>query len=185
MVRQNNIRRVILFALRLAIIAPAVLVIWGLCLPAYAWFIGQCASMVLNIFGHGIERVVVDAEGLLNSKTKMGFVLGERMPTTPIALVVSNIATFVALVLATRRLGWRDRGWAVALGVAVLAASHVTHVVVFFAFAKGIQQHPQVPTAIAQIFISLPFLLWIALVFLGSYGNDGTDGIHERDGKGA
>ncbi len=164
---ESHLRRVTLFALRLALITPFVLALWWLSMPAYAWLVGQVAALLLKVAGgYPIEHVVVKAVGFLNTDTTLGFDLGDRTPTTPVSWVVTNVAVYVALVLATRRIDWKQRLRALAIGAAVLAATQVTHIVVFFHFAKAIARDPQIPTAIAQIFITLPFLLWIVLAYL-------------------
>lgn len=178
-----DIRRVALFALRLACIAPIALALWWLCMPAYAWLVGNAAALPLTIAGYPIRHVVVTAGGFLNTETTLGFDLGDRVSEAPVSWVVTNVAVYVALVLATRRLDWRKRLRALAIGAAVLAVTHVTHLVVFFSFAKTIARYPQLPTALAQIFVTLPFLLWIVLAYWrGEGAGERTD---NADMKGA
>ena len=166
MASDSHIRRIALFALRLAVIAPVVLALWWLCMPVYARAVGEISAMVLRLFGaFPIQRVVIHASGMLNTGTTLGFDLGDRTPSIEIAEVLTNLATFVSLVLATRRLNWTTRLGGLAAGLAVLVLSHVTYVVVFFAYAKTIARYPQIPTAIGQIFVTLPFLLWIVLAY--------------------
>jgi len=134
-------------------------------MPVYAWLLGHAAALPLKAAGYPIRRVLVTSGGLLNTDTTLGFDLGDRISETPVSWVVTNMAVYIALVLATRRLGWR--GWvrALAIGATVLALTHLTHLVVFFSLAKTIARYPQLPTAIAQIFVTLPFLLWIVLAY--------------------
>lgn len=139
------------------LITPAVLTLWWLSMPAYTRTIGECAAVVLRVMGYPIERVVVNAHGFLNTDTTLGFALGGAVPTAPISWVVTNIAIYISLILATRRMHWKRRVRALAIGLATLVAAHIMHVVVFFAFAPAIERNPQIPTAIAQILITLPF----------------------------
>ena len=165
MANESNLRRVALFALRLICIAPAALAAWWWTMPAYAWILGHTAALVLKCGGFPIRGVIVHANGFLNTDTTLGFDLGGRTPTMPVSWVITNVAVYVSLVLATRRVTWRKRARAIGIGAAILAGTHITHIVVFFVFAKAIALHPQVPTAIGQIFVTLPFLLWIVLVY--------------------
>ncbi len=165
MADESQLRRVALFGLRLVLITPAVLTLWWLSMPAYTRTIGECAAVVLRVMGYPIERVVVNAHGFLNTDTTLGFALGGAVPTAPISWVVTNIAIYISLILATRRMHWKRRVRALAIGLATLVAAHIMHVVVFFAFAPAIERNPQIPTAIAQILITLPFLLWIVLAY--------------------
>lgn len=176
MANESHLRRVTLFALRLICVTPFVLVLWWLSMPAYAWVVAHVAALVLRFGGYPIEDVVITAHGLLNSDTTLDFVTRNKTRTMPVSWVVTNVAVFVALVLVTQRLTWKVRLRAVALGFAVLAVTHVTHIVVFFAFSKAIARNPQIPTAIAQVFITLPFLLWIVLAYWRS-------GVPEAVGK--
>ncbi|NUM54548.1 MAG: hypothetical protein HUU46_12955 [Candidatus Hydrogenedentes bacterium] len=166
MADESHVRRVALFALRLVCITPFVLALWWLSMPVYSWGIGQAAALLLKVFGgYPIKGVIISAHGLLNTDTTLGFALDNRTPTTPVSWVVTNVAVFIALVLATRRLTWRQRATALGIGWAILAITHIAHIVVFFAFSKVIARNPQAPTAIAQIFITLPFLLWVVLAY--------------------
>lgn len=166
MADEPHLRRVMLFAARVIVIAPLVLALWWLFMPVYAWLVGQSAALFLKaVEGYPILRVIIKASGFLNTDTSLGFDLGDRVPTTPVSWVVTNMSVYITLVLATRRLNWRQRARALGIGGAILAATHVTHLIVFFTFAKAIVRHPQIPTAVAQIFITLPFLLWIVLAY--------------------
>ncbi|MCC6796614.1 MAG: hypothetical protein IT366_15945 [Candidatus Hydrogenedentes bacterium] len=165
MADESQLRRVTLFALRLMLITPVLLALWWLSMPLYARVIGECAAVVLRVMGYPIERVVVNAHGFLNTDTTLGFALGGSVPTAPISWVVTNVAIYISLILATRRMKWNYRARALGIGLATLLAAHIAHVVVFFAFAPAIERNPQVPTAIAQILITLPFLLWIVLAY--------------------
>ncbi|GMV95095.1 MAG: hypothetical protein AMXMBFR82_48730 [Candidatus Hydrogenedentota bacterium] len=162
----NRIRRLLWFAVRVLLSIPVCLALWWLVLPAYAWAIGHAAALLLRFpFGFDIDGVTVEASGILNTGTLLGFQLGERNPSLPIAQLVSNIATYAALVIATSGIAWKRRALIAAIGFAVLAAGHVVYLVLAFAFADTMARNPVVPTAIAQAFITLPFVLWIALAY--------------------
>lgn len=165
MADESHLRRVTLFALRLMLITPVVLALWWLSMPAYARVIGECAAVVLRVMEYPIDRVVVNAHGYLNTDTTLGFALGGAVPTAPISWVVTNIAIYISLILATRRMNLRRHVRALGIGIGTLVVAHIAHVVVFFAFAPAIERNPQIPTAIAQILITLPFLLWIVLAY--------------------
>ncbi len=186
MADKSQLRRVTLFALRLTIITPVVLALWWWAMPVYARGIGHVAALVLRVMGYPIERVVVIASGFLNTDTTLGFALGGSIPTAPISWVVTNVAIYISLILATHSMNWRRRARALAIGLATLLAAHIAHIVVFFAFAPAIERNPQFPTAIAQILITLPFLLWIVLAywtepaFLPAQGEDSTSQFHSE-----
>jgi hypothetical protein len=145
---------------------PLCLALWWLALPAYAWVIGHIAAVFLRFpGGFVIDGVTVETAGILNTGTMLGFKLGERNPSLPIAQLVSNIATYAALALASSGITWKRRAAIAAIGFAILAAGHVAYLVLAFTFSSIMAQNPVVPTAIAQAFITLPFVLWIALAY--------------------
>ena len=82
-----------------------------------------------------------------------------------VGLLVTNVASYVALVLAMPRLTWRRRGWALGLGIAILIGGHLIFAVGVFAFYETVALHPQLPKAVGQLFVTLPFLLWIMLAY--------------------
>jgi hypothetical protein len=166
MQHDHRVRRLLWFALRVLLAIPVCLALWWLFLPAYAWVIGQIAALFLRFpAGYAIDGVTVVPDGILNTNTMLGFKLGNRNPSLPIAQLVSNIATYAALVIATSGITLKRRAAIAAIGFAILAAGHVAYLVLTFAFSNAMAQNPVVPTAIAQAFITLPFVLWIALAY--------------------
>ncbi len=166
MPRDNRIRRFLWFAVKVLLAIPVCLALWWWMLPVYAWFIGEIAAVFLRFpCGYAIDGVTVAPSGILNTGTMLGFKLGDHNPSLPIAQLVSNIATYAALVIATSGITLKRRAAIGAIGFAILAAGHVTYLVLAFAFSNAMAQNPVLPTAIAQAFITLPFVLWIALAY--------------------
>ena len=160
------LRKALAFIARFALLAPVCLVLWWLALPVYARVLGTVAGLVLRIApGLPIDGVAVKPDGILNTRTVLtltginqGIAIGE---------LTSNIAPFIALVLATGGLPMRRRLFGLLAGTAVLAACHLLFLTIAFAFAEPLARAPQLPTALGQLFITLPFLLWVVLVYWG------------------
>lgn len=85
----------------------------------------------------------------------------------PIALLVTNMAPYLALVLATPGLRLLRRLFILILGAAILFAGHILFVVLALYYREAIAAAPHIPHAIAQFYLTLPFLLWIILAYWG------------------
>lgn len=154
------------FCAKLVVLAPVCLVGWWLAFPSYAWIVGQVSRFTLTYAaGYPIDHVVVNAGGILNTNTTLGFALGDRTPSAPVANIMSNTAVFFALVLSTANVEWKRRTVSLAAGAFILFATHVAYAVIWFTFAPAIEREPQIPMAIGQIFVTLPFVLWIAMAY--------------------
>ncbi len=164
--KENRVRKLLWFLLKVLLAVPVCLAIWWTVLPAYAWAIGHMAALFLRyVAGYPIEGVTVERAGLLNTSTMLGFSLSGRNPSLPIAQLASNIATYAALILATGGIGLRRRAAIAGIGVAVLCAGHILYLILAFRFSGVMARNPVIPTAIAQAFITLPLVLWIALAY--------------------
>ncbi|GMU92765.1 MAG: hypothetical protein AMXMBFR4_18230 [Candidatus Hydrogenedentota bacterium] len=154
------------FCAKLIALAPVCLVVWWLALPSYAWIVGRVSRLALtHAAGYPIDHVVVHPGGILNTNTTLGFALGDRTPSAPVANIMSNTAVFIALVLSTANLEWKRRAISLAAGAFILFATHVAYAVIWFTFAPAIERDPQIPMAIGQLFVTLPFVLWIATAY--------------------
>lgn len=150
------------FALFLAVLAP----LWWLLLPHYGWLLVQGCGSVLK-FGLGMPILAgrIDAQGLLNTGSLLVFNLEGRDTTLKLGQLVTNLPPFVALVLATPGLIWRRRLRVLAAGTGILIGSHVLFIVVMLRFGAQLQAAAEIPTAVSQFLLTLPFLLWIALAY--------------------
>ncbi|MBI4560356.1 MAG: hypothetical protein HY706_22440 [Candidatus Hydrogenedentes bacterium] len=156
-----------LFLGRLVLLAPVCLVLWWLIMPYYAWVLGEISVVVLRyLLRLPVESVTVEPSGFLNTETLLRFGWESRTREIAMCVLVTNIATFVALVLATprgARLTLRRRLRTLALGTGILALGQEVYLILAFTFAGAVSQSPEFPTALAQVFITLPFPLWVVL----------------------
>ena len=166
-------RSVVLFCLRFLLYVAVLMVLWWLLLPQYGALLAHIAGAVLR---HGfrvpLELGAVRPEGILNTQSLLVFTVGGRESVLPIAMLVTNVPPYLALVLATLGIGWRRRLGILALGCAILALGHTAFLVYAFRFqlaARAAQESApafgEFPMAIAQVFLTLPFLLWLVLAY--------------------
>ncbi|MCC6145743.1 MAG: hypothetical protein IT368_18200 [Candidatus Hydrogenedentes bacterium] len=170
MARRRRIS-ILLFCLKF-IVFVSVLVFcwWKWLLPHYGWVLMQLSGGILvNVFGEPIVSGKIVPRGLLNTETILDFVMniGGRNADRgfPITLLVTNVPPFVALVLATSGLTLWRRTWMLLIGLLVLMVGHILYIVLALHFMQSVIANPQIPTAIAQFFLTLPFLLWIVLAW--------------------
>lgn len=157
-------KAIAVFCLKFLFIVPVCLVAWWLVLPWYAWCLGHVAKALLSALSSiPVQNVTVVPGGILNTGTSLTFVLDHARPSIQVAGVVSNLAPYVALVLATRSLPLRRRLAALAIGAGILWLGHQAYVTLALVFSSQIQAHPAVPRALGELFITLPFPLWIVL----------------------
>jgi hypothetical protein len=166
-------RSILFFFLKFCFFAPVCLVLWWLCLPYYGWLIGQVSGgILLHATGIPVSSMAIEPAGVLNTDTLLMFGLEGIQRRFPIGLLVTNVAPYLALVLATGGLAWRRRLKILGIGVAVLSLGHVIYIVLVFIFSERIAVSREIPTALAQLFLTIPFLLWIVLAYwdrLGGY----------------
>lgn len=161
-----RIRRVAIFGVRFAISIVVCAVLWWWFLPVYGrallaismWILRWSTSLLID--GGRIEP-----HGLLNTETRLIFEMAGREPALPIALLVTNIPPYIALVLATAGLRFWRRLRILAYGCGILMAGHVTFIVVVLRYQSELQRASEIPIAIIQFFLTLPVLLWIVFAY--------------------
>lgn len=150
----------------IVLVVPLVWVWWMLLLPHYAEVLKQLAGgMLINVFSFPLDSGHVEVGGLFNTETKLAFISQGMVTHHPIAVLVANLPPYWALVLATAGLNWIRRVWILILGSTILVAGHVLFIVIAIEFMDTLAKYPEVPTAIAQFYITIPFLLWIVLAY--------------------
>lgn len=150
------------FSLVLLVLAP----LWWLCLPGYGWLLVQgCGSALKWGLGMPILAGHVEVRGILNTESMLTFYVGEREQHMKFALLVTNLPPFLALVMATPALTWKRRLRIVLVGSVILVVGHALYVVVALRFGAFLVANSEVATAISQLFLTLPFGLWIAMAY--------------------
>lgn len=158
-------KAILLLCLKFAILAPICLVVWLYVLPVYAGVLAHFTAAVLKwIFRKpitGIAVVNLKPDAVLNTGIAIKFTLGYLERTMPsLGSLTTNVAPFVALVLATPGLALLRRLRILALGVGIIVLGHAAMIVIAF-----MSREAALPKAIGFIAITLPFLLWIVLAY--------------------
>lgn len=170
---------VLFFFIRFVLIIPVCLMLWWLVLPAVAWLWGQGVGVMVLIFTSlPIDAVKVTPEGILNTSTTLSYTMGDVDSTINIARFSMNVPSFIALVLATRRLTLARRFAALGIGGAILFMMDGLFIFLTLAFKEWISSAPDIPVAFGQFLVTLPFILWITLAYWGQ-----TSGIWAGLGK--
>lgn len=160
--------QIVWFCFKFVAFSAVLLALWWTIQPYYARLVGQLAGMGLKYLG-GIPiealLVEVDEAGVLNTKTQLVYIYQGRRYPLAIAYLIANIPPYIALILATGGITWRRRLRALAIGIGILFAGHVGFLAYLFAFARQVQESPQVPTAVGLFLLTLPFMLWIVLAY--------------------
>ncbi len=158
-----DLKNILFFCLKFMVFAPVCLVLWGYLIPTYAWLVGQASGTIaMTLLNVPVEGMRVEPMGLINRETLLVFdVVGVRDPLKlEIVLLVANMAPYVALVLSTGGMKILRRLAVLAIGVSILALTHIIFLSALFAMGKS-----QVLETLGQLFVTLPFLLWIMLAF--------------------
>ncbi len=163
---KNGRWSVTLFCVKFLVFVIVLVVLWWLVLPYYGQALIQLAGAPLKyVLGMPIESGHIDADGMLNTNTVLTFVVNGHFRGMPIALLVTNLPPYVALVLATAGLGWKRRLRILAYGCGILCFFHVGFIVVALRFQDTMEQVSEIPTAVAQFFLTMPFMLWIVFAY--------------------
>ncbi len=156
-------RSTIWLCLKFLMLAPVLLVAWLELLPFYARVLGNtCALVMKHLMDKDIQGVAVNAAGFLNTRTALVFTyMGRDLAMQDLGNLTTNVAPFIALVLATSGLRlWRRLG-ILAVGTAILFVFHGATIVLRFVSGG----RAPFATALGFLAITLPFLLWIVLAY--------------------
>ena len=164
MLTHGHIRQVVWFCTKFFLFVIPCSLLWWWALPLYAYILGHVTTAFLQmIVSIPIDGCSVEKAGLFNTGTTLVFAMAGREFPLAIADLVKNIPPFVALILATARLSRLRRVKALMMGLSVLVIGHALYIILAFSFAESISRSPAIPTALAQLFLTLPFLLWVVL----------------------
>ncbi len=166
--QSTRMRRIAFFSVKFLAAVSVLVVIWWWLLPYYGYLLLQSSGAILRyVMRMPIEWGHIEPSGVLNTETQLTFRVSGREPTLPIALLVTNIPPYIALVLATAGLGFWRRLRILLYGCGILMAGHILFIAVVLRFQQSLQSASEVPTAVIQFFLTLPFLLWIVFAYWG------------------
>lgn len=154
------------FCAKFLVFVVIFVVLWWLLLPYYGRILVQITGMPLRyIMGLPIESGRIDAGGVLNTGTNLTFSIAGRDRTMHIALLATNVPPYIALVLATAGLTWKRRLRILFYGCGILCLFHALFIIIALRFQDIFMHASEIPTAVVQFFLTLPFMLWIVFAY--------------------
>lgn len=191
---KERIRAVAVFCLKFLVFVTCLTVLWWLTLPYYGYMLVQVTGGVLkNLLGVPLEAGYIEAKGMLNTESNLVFIIPPYAPAMAIALLITNLPPYIALVLATSGLALWKRIRILLYGSGILALGHALFIVllalVFLqaqkpggaeTFIGSLAYSKELPTAIIQFYLTMPFLLWIIFAYwerLMGYLRDEQEGV--------
>ena len=164
MAQEKRSLGILLFCVKFIPAVAVCLTLWWLFLPYYGAFLGATGEFLIGTFTEvPVDGYAVEPDGILQTTTTLAIITGGQEMPIEIGHLVTNLPVFVALMLATGGLTWRWRLGMTLLGAAILVVGHTTYLTLAFRYAGLISEAPQVPTALGEVFLTLPFLLWILM----------------------
>ncbi len=162
----GGIRPIARFAIRFLLASLLLVPLWWIAVPAYGWLLVQgCGTLLRSLFGMNITAGNIEVAGIMNTESLLTLYVGERPTSMKFVQLITNVPPFIALVLATPGLTLRRRAIALILGCAILCGGHALFIIIALRFVAAFQHGTEIPTAVAQFFLTLPFLLWIMLAY--------------------
>ncbi len=186
MAREHPIGRALFFCVKFLLFLVVIMWAWLMLMPYYGWLLMQASGgLLMNVFGVPLEPgCSVQASGFLNFTSTITLAMDGHQPASNFTQVAANLAPFLALVLATGRLGLKRRLLILLGGSALLVACHIAFMTYIGyqthrAFTSGaMAAHAVDISQVAiQFMIMLPFLLWLVLAYwdkLAGYFSDGA-----------
>ncbi len=171
---QPRIGRLAYLCAKFLLFAVVLAVAWWSFLPVYSWALMEVVGIILRTFAHvPIEAGEIRKAGILNTESLLAYRIAGTWLAIPVALLITNIPPYTALVMATAGLSWRRRLANLGYGCTLLVFGHV----VFLLWAvlirwwqvqagQGVSgEPPQIYAAVLQFYLTLPFLLWIVFPY--------------------
>ena len=155
------------FCAKFVVLVTLLVALWWWMLPAYGWLLMQLSGGFLkHVMGVPVASGAIVPKEVLNTGTDLVFNLstGQRR-VMHIGLLATNIPPYFALVLATGGLAWRRRIRGLVYGFLILCLFHLSFIVVAMRYQDALMRASEIPTAVVQFFLTMPFLLWIVFAY--------------------
>lgn len=168
------------FVVRFLVLAVVLVIGWWAVVPYYGWVIAQISGSIahfalgMKIFAVGY---ILEPDTVLNTGTRIFFqVPAPDKPYAqlemPVALLVTNLAPYVALVLASAGITLRRRVIVLLYGGAIIVSGHILFITILLRFQDALKQHSEIATSTIQLFLVMPVILWVWFVYsekIGAY----------------
>ncbi|HOV33282.1 MAG TPA: hypothetical protein PLX23_07970 [Candidatus Hydrogenedens sp.] len=155
------------FCIKFIVIVIPLVCIWWWLIPIYGWILVQISGSVLRfVLGVPILAGGVRPSGFLNTGSTIYFLIQgyEFEKTSPIALLITNLPPFISLMLVTR-ISWLSRLKKIIWGSVIIILGHILFIVIVLRYQEILKEYSELPVAVIQFYLTMPFMLWIAMVF--------------------
>lgn len=155
------------FCTKFIIVVVPLVCLWWLFIPVYGWILVQISGAILKfIMGVPIVAGGIRPSGFLNTASSIYFVIQgyEFEKASPIALLITNLPPFISLVLITR-ISWFSRLKKMLWGSSIIILGHILFIVIVLRYQEILKAYSELPMAVIQFYLTMPFMLWIAMVF--------------------
>ena len=161
-----HIRGILFFGMKFVLFLCLSFALWWILIPYYGHTLGFASLHLLNtLFGSNLSGYGIQQDGWLNTDTILYFeyklTLYYDYRFMPLSSLTKNFPTYIALILATGGLGVWRKSRVLLYGILILWCGHLAYIVLNYNFAGKIQESPEIPTALAEFFMIIPFLLWV------------------------
>lgn len=159
--------RTLAFCIKFIVVVIPLVCIWWWLIPIYGWILVQISGAILRfVMGVPILAGGVRPDGFLNTGSTIYFLIQgyEFEKASPIALLITNLPPFISLMLITR-ISWINRLKKIIWGSIIIILGHILFIVIVLRYQEVLKQYSQLPVAVIQFYLTMPFMLWIAMVF--------------------
>lgn len=162
------------FCIKFLVFVTVLVVAWWLLLPVYGYVLVQLSGAILR-YAMNVPIVAgwIETGGVLNTDSWLFFRIEGYAyeKKTAIALLITNLPPYLALVLATPGLRLMRRLRIMLYGSAILISGHILFLVIVLRYQEALQKEAlqsfsELPMAVMQFYLTLPFLLWIVFAYL-------------------
>lgn len=155
------------FCMKFIIVVVPLVCLWWLFIPIYGWLLVQISGAILKfVMGVPIVAGGIRPSGFLNTASTIYFVIQgyEFEKASPIALLITNLPPFISLILITR-ISLLSRLKKMLWGAGIIMLGHILFIVIVLRYQEVLKQYNELPMAVIQFYLTMPFMLWIAMVF--------------------
>ncbi len=159
--------RTLAFCAKFIVVVVPLVCIWWWLIPIYGWILVQISGFILRtMMGIPILAGGIRPSGFLNTASTIYFVIQgyEFEKASPVALLITNLPPFISLMLITR-MSWLSRLKKIIWGSGIIILGHILFIVIVLRYQEILKEYNELPVAVIQFYLTMPFMLWIAMVF--------------------
>ncbi|MGC8846535.1 MAG: hypothetical protein ACP5QY_11870, partial [Candidatus Hydrogenedens sp.] len=90
---------------------------------------------------------------------------------------------FISLMLITR-IPWLSRLKKMLWGAGIIILGHILFIVIVLRYQEVLKAYSELPMTVIQFYLTMPFMLWIAMVFRERFLNRSANGLFSNKKQG-